>query len=38
MTESRVGRVEVRGTCLVPPEGFEPTAPGLGILCSIHLS
>ena len=23
---------------LVPPEGFEPTAPGLGILCSIHLS
>jgi integrase len=23
---------------LVPPAGFEPTAPGLGILCSIHLS
>jgi len=27
----------VRGE-LVPPAGFEPTAPGLGILCSIHLS
>jgi hypothetical protein len=25
------GGVEVRGTELVPPEGFEPTAPGLGI-------
>jgi integrase len=23
---------------LAPPAGFEPTAPGLGILCSIHLS
>ncbi len=23
---------------MVPPAGFEPTAPGLGILCSIHLS
>ena len=23
---------------LVPPAGLEPTAPGLGILCSIHLS
>src|SRR5581483_962196 len=22
----------------LPPAGFEPTAPGLGILCSIHLS
>jgi hypothetical protein len=26
------------GSELVPPAGFEPTAPGLGILCSIHLS
>ena len=26
------------GGKLVPPAGFEPTAPGLGILCSIHLS
>ena len=23
---------------MAPPAGFEPTAPGLGILCSIHLS
>ncbi len=23
---------------LAPPAGFEPTAPGLGILCSIRLS
>ena len=23
---------------LVPPAGFEPAAPGLGILCSIQLS
>ena len=22
----------------MPPAGFEPTAPGLGILCSIQLS
>src|ERR1700722_17911945 len=28
----------VGGRNLVPPAGFEPTAPGLGILCSIHLS
>jgi hypothetical protein len=23
---------------VAPPAGLEPTAPGLGILCSIHLS
>ncbi len=41
------GSVEIEGSAqildfnkelMVPPAGFEPTAPGLGILCSIHLS
>ena len=27
-----------RGKKKLPPTGFEPVAPGLGNLCSIHLS
>jgi hypothetical protein len=43
--EVRLGWKNARGSetqrgsrKMVPPAGFEPTAPGLGILCSIHLS
>ena len=36
--EQSVARTAPGGQKLVPPAGFEPTAPGLGILCSIHLS
>ncbi|SOB60650.1 conserved protein of unknown function [Pseudodesulfovibrio profundus] len=39
--KTRKGAAEITAApkiALVPPVRFEHTAPGLGILCSIHLS